>query len=120
MSLLRRGGFFRSLFDGSGAFGRSALDSSGAFGCGALDGSSRIARRLGDFSRRFGRSVGSFGRRLFLLGTAGAQHKGNRNGAQNLCIHRQIPQVRTVRRKGKVRGEDTEKPASMLLRVAEF
>jgi hypothetical protein len=38
-------------------------------------------------SRRF------FGRNFhILLGTAGTQYKGNRNGAQEICIHRQLPQ----------------------------
>ena len=35
-----------------------------------------------------GRVVSSF----LLLGATGTQHEGNRNGAPNLCIHRQLPQ----------------------------
>jgi len=54
--------------------------------------------------RHFGRSRSGFfgrGRRsFFLLATAGTQHEGNRNGAPNLCIHRQLPQVRSVRKGG--------------------
>src|SRR5262245_10147612 len=39
-----------------------------------------------------GRSGTGVSSRLFLLGTTGAQHEGNRNGAPDLCIHRQLPQ----------------------------
>ncbi|HEU0225880.1 MAG TPA: hypothetical protein VFR29_10625 [Steroidobacteraceae bacterium] len=112
MSLLRRGGFFgRRLFGRSGGVRSRGFARSGG-----------IRRHfLGRRSHFFGSRDGGFlDSGLFLLGTTGAQHKGNRNGAQNLCIHRQIPQVRTVRWKGKVRGENIEAPASLLLRVKEF
>jgi len=77
----------------------------------------RSLGRRGGISRSFGRRSGisrSFGSRrhfrrnrcgflgrsssFFLLTTAGAQQKGNRNGAPDLCIHRQLPQVRSVRK----------------------
>ena len=39
-----------------------------------------------------GRSSSFFSRSRFFLGAAGTQHEGNRNGAPDLCIHRQLPQ----------------------------
>ncbi|MGH6893068.1 MAG: hypothetical protein ACREEP_12485, partial [Dongiaceae bacterium] len=73
--LLRRRRFFRR---GFGSRSSSGIDRS------------RISRRRGDFHRRSRSFLGRCSR--FFLGTTGAQHKGNRNGAPNLCIHRQLPQ----------------------------
>jgi Xaa-Pro dipeptidase len=100
--LLSRSGFFRrGLSRGSSRInGRVAGRSSGIAGSSSSVGrlGSRLDRHLGSL----GRLSSGFGRRLFLLATAGTQHEGNRNGAPDLCIHRQLPQYVAFNEKGKV------------------
>jgi hypothetical protein len=78
-----------------GSIGSSVGGSSTGIGGGIShpvgSGSSGIARRFSGGSSGVGGSSSSVGS-LFLLGTTGAQHEGNRNGAPDLCIHRQLPQ----------------------------
>ena len=82
--LLRRRSLFR------GGLGRRSGIASRSLGSRSFGG-----RRYFGRSRRgfLGRSSS-----FFLLTTAGAQQKGNRNGAPHICIHRQLPQVRSVRK----------------------
>jgi hypothetical protein len=111
-SLLRRScGFFRGLRSGIGRrAGRSGIGSGGiSSGIGSsCIGSSCISssvRRRRDFLRR---SSSFFGRNFhILLGTAGTQYEGNRNGAQEICIHRQLPQFISFSEKRRVRDENT-------------
>src|SRR5262245_38471020 len=63
-------------------------------------GSARVGRSGG-----VGRGRGRLSSGLFLLGTTGAQHEGNRNGAPDLCIHRQLPQY-VSEKKMHFRGEN--------------
>jgi hypothetical protein len=84
---------------------RGILDSSGSVGDSVASRSGSIANRTGgsiNSWRHFLRSgscrIFSGRSSFFLLATAGTQHEGNRNGAPNLCIHRQLPQVRSVRK----------------------
>ncbi|MGE3394702.1 MAG: hypothetical protein AB7J97_10395 [Steroidobacteraceae bacterium] len=91
--LLRRCGFFSS--SGSGITGSSsgvAGSSSGITrGSGGIAGSSSgIGGGISSRHHFFCRS-GSLFSRSFFLGT-GTQDEGNRNGAPDLCIHRQLPQ----------------------------
>jgi hypothetical protein len=109
--LLRRSGFFDSRSSGiasrsSSIAGRSsgiAGRSSGIAGRIA----SRSSRISGRINRRhhFGGSRRSVFSRCFFLGT-GAQHEGNRNGAPDLCIHRQSPQYVQSEKEGEFRGEN--------------
>jgi hypothetical protein len=90
--LLRRCGFFSS--SGSGITGGSSgITRSGS---GIAGGSSGISGGIsgGIRSRRNFRSRSSsfVSRSRFFLGATGTQHEGNRNGAPDLCIHRQLPQ----------------------------
>jgi hypothetical protein len=113
-SLLRRScGFFRGLRSGIGRrAGRSGIGS-GGIGSGIGIGSSCIrsscirssVRRRCYFRCRSSRF---FGRHFhILLGTAGTQYEGNRNGAQEICIHRQLPQFISLSEKSRVRDENT-------------
>jgi hypothetical protein len=103
--LRRRRGFLRGLGSsvsgvgrgGSGISARIGSGStriSGGTGSGVSAGSSGIGRRVGSglgsssgIGSGIGRVVSSF-----LFGATGTQHEGNRNGAPDLCIHRQLPQ----------------------------
>ena len=117
--LLRRRRAFRS---GSSSVGSGI----GRAGSGVGSAGSRVsgssARIGGGFGRRVSRggsrvssgrsSFGSSGSRvssgvggLFLLGAAGTQHEGNRNGAPDLCIHRQLPQYVSEKLKALPRSE---------------
>lgn len=84
----------------SGRVRRSLGWRSGIAGSSSIAGRRGFSRRIGS-RRRFRRGRRGFlsSRRsgLFLLTTAGAQHEGNRYGAPDLCIHRQLPQVCSVR-----------------------
>ncbi|NJN06226.1 MAG: hypothetical protein HC814_07480 [Rhodobacteraceae bacterium] len=89
--LLCRSGFFRSNFRGTrGIHSGIASSSSGIAGSSGSVG--RLSGRLDRHFGGFGRLSGGFGRCFFLLATASTQHEGNRNGAPDLCIHRQLPQ----------------------------
>src|SRR5687767_13364851 len=104
--LRRRSGFLRGLGSGAGSVGSGI----GAFSGSVSSGSARVGSGVGGgvdrsvrggssgIARRFGgsgsgiRSSSSVGSGLILLGATGTQHEGNRNGAPDLCIHRQLPQ----------------------------
>jgi hypothetical protein len=106
---------------------RGILDSSGSVGGSVANHSGGIANRSGgsiNSRRHLGRGgsscIFSDSSSFFLLATAGTQHEGNRNGAPNLCIHRQLPQVRSVRK-----GWSSPRPKHRLFcsvprRAAEF
>src|SRR5262245_27870930 len=98
--LLRRRSFVLRRFGGSGSSVRRSGSgvrrsgsSIGRSGSVSRGGSARVG---GSSSVRRSGSVSSSG--LFLLGTTGAQHEGNRNGAPDLCIHRQLPRYVSERK----------------------
>src|SRR5262245_18133105 len=91
--LLRRRSFVLRRFGGSGSSVRRSGSGVGRSGSVSRGGSARAG---GSSSVRRSGSVSSSG--LFLLGTTGAQHEGNRNGAPDLCIHRQLPQYVSERK----------------------
>ncbi len=75
------------------ASGSSGItDSSAGIGGSITDSSAGIGGGVNSSRRSVRSGIGRIGRSLFLLRTAGAQHEGNRNGAPDLCIHRQLPQ----------------------------
>src|SRR5688572_16460328 len=101
--LRRRRGFLRGLGSGVGSI-RSGIGAGSGSGSarvgsgvgggvdrGVRGGSSGIARRISGSGSGI-RSSSSVGSGLILLGATGTQHEGNRNGAPDLCIHRQLPQ----------------------------
>jgi hypothetical protein len=105
--LLRRRSFFlRSVGSGVRGVGSGVSAGSGSVGsssaCIGGSAGSGIARRISGITRSGsgvrGSSLGGSGSvgsgvgGLFLFGATGAQHEGNRNGAPDLCIHRQLPQ----------------------------
>ncbi len=111
-SLLRRScGFFRGLSSGIGrragrsGIGRSGVSSGIGSSCISSGGVSSSVHRRRDFrcrsSRFFGRNFN------ILLGAASTQYEGNRNGAQEICIHRQLPQFISISEKRRVRDENT-------------
>jgi len=81
----RIGGSFASRIGGIGGSFASRI--------GGIGGSINSWRH--GFLRGRCRILGSLGSSIFLFATACTQHEGNRNGAPDLCIHRQLPQIRS-------------------------
>ncbi len=90
-NLLRRS---NGLFDGSGTFSSGIANRGSAFSSGIANRSSAIGSDIANRSSAISHRISSriHSRSSFFLGATGAQHQGNRNGAPNLCIHRQLPQ----------------------------
>src|SRR6186997_1489766 len=95
--LLRRRSLFLRRIGGSGRSGSGVRSSIARGGGGIARSSGSVARRgssiagsvgslVSGGSSFVGGSGGGIGSSLFLLGTTGAQHEGNRNGAPDLCI----------------------------------
>jgi hypothetical protein len=123
--LLRRcSGLFSSGSSVAGSSGGIAGSSGGI--AGSVSGIARSGSGVGSGIHRrrdFHGSVSSgiSSRSFFLLGT-GAQHEGNRNGAPDLCIHRQLPQFVSYSEKGKVNSAPKHRNNSLAIsrRVAGF